>query len=137
MPNVFVDDRGFPDESEYYENLLHNVNGVPVLCKLKHPPPLFNEVAPAFFCAYNKSIHGERLQKDVNLLHLKPDVRDKVYAIVQKYWSVFNDKSILIPVKNYKCVIDTGDAQPIAVKKIIYGPKETPICGVPLLPWQK
>jgi hypothetical protein len=60
-------------------------------------------------------------------LHLEPHVRDKVYAIVQKYWSVFNDKGIFIPIKNYKCVIDTGDAQPITVKKINYGLKETPI----------
>jgi hypothetical protein len=34
---------------------------------------------------------------------------------------------MFIPVKNYKCAIDTRDAQPIAVKKIIYEPKETPI----------
>jgi hypothetical protein len=24
--NVFIDDRGFPDKTEYYENLLHNDN---------------------------------------------------------------------------------------------------------------
>ncbi len=122
MPNVFVDDRGFPDKSKYYENLLHNVEGGPILCKLKHPPPLFDEVDPTFFCAYDKSTHGEQLQRDLDLSHLEPHVHDKVYAIVQKYWSVFNDKGIFIPVKNYKCVIDTGDAQPIATKKIIYGP---------------
>ncbi len=28
---------------------------------------------------------------------------------------------------NYKCVIDTGNAPSIAVKKILYGPRETPI----------
>jgi hypothetical protein len=127
MPNVFVDDRGFPDESKYYENLLHNVEGGPILYKLKLPPPLFDEADPTFSCAYNKSTHSEQLQKDLNLLHLKPHVHDKVYTIVQKYWSVVNNKGIFISIKNYKCVIDTGDAQPIAVKKIIYGPKETPI----------
>jgi hypothetical protein len=61
------------------------------------------------------------------LLHLEPHLHDKVYATIQKYWSDFKDKGIFIPVKNYECVIDTGDAQPIAVKKIIYRPKETPI----------
>jgi len=29
--------------------------------------------------------------------------------------------------KNYECVIDTGDAKPITVTKILYGPKEIPI----------
>jgi hypothetical protein len=48
-------------------------------------------------------------------------------VLVKKYWSVFNEKGIFIPVKNYKCVINTGNAPPIAVKKILYGPKETPI----------
>ncbi len=127
MPNVFVDDRGFPDKCKYYKNLLHNVEGGPILCKLNHPPPLFDEMDPTFFCAYVESTHCEQLQRDLYVLHLEPHVRDKVYPIIQKYWSVFNDKNIFIPVKNYECVIDTGDAQPIAVKKIIYGPKETPI----------
>jgi hypothetical protein len=127
MPNVFVNDRGFPDESEYYENLLHNVDGGPILRKLKHPPPLFDEVDPAFFCAYDESTHGEHLQKDLDLSHLKPHVRNKVYTIVQKYWSIFNNQGVFIPIKNYEYVIDTGDTQPIAIKKIIYGPKETPI----------
>jgi hypothetical protein len=40
---------------------------------------------------------------------------------------VSNDKVVFVPVKNYKYVIDTGDTPWIAVKKILYGPKETPI----------
>jgi hypothetical protein len=32
-----------------------------------------------------------------------------------------------VPVRNYECVIDTGDAPPITVKNIRYGPKELPI----------
>jgi hypothetical protein len=59
--------------------------------------------------------------------HLDPDVGDRIYALVIKYWSVIDDKGVFIPVKNYECVIDTGDAPPIAVKKILYRPKETPI----------
>ena len=66
-------------------------------------------------------------EKDLNLSHLEPNVCNKVCAIVQKYWSIFNHKGIFIPVKNYECVIDTGEAQLIAIKKIIYRPKETPI----------
>jgi hypothetical protein len=61
MPNIFVNNREFPDKSKYYKNLLHNVDGGLILCKLKHPPPLFDEVDPTSFCAYNKSTHGEQL----------------------------------------------------------------------------
>ncbi len=58
---------------------------------------------------------------DLDLSHLYPNVRGKIYALVIKYWSVLNDKGVFIPVKNYECVIDTGDAPPIAIKKILYG----------------
>ncbi len=54
-------------------------------------------------------------------------MQDQIYALVKKYWSVFDNKVVFVPVKNYKSVIDTGDAPPITVKKILYGPKETPI----------
>ena len=30
-------------------------------------------------------------------------------------------------MKDYECVIDTGSARPISVKKINYGPPETPV----------
>jgi hypothetical protein len=50
-----------------------------------------------------------------------------VEELIKKYWPVFDKKVIFNTVKNYECVIDTGDAKPIAVKKILYGPKEIPI----------
>jgi hypothetical protein len=40
---------------------------------------------------------------------------------------VFDDRGTFIPVRNYQCVIDTGSARPIAVKKTHYGPRETVI----------
>jgi hypothetical protein len=39
----------------------------------------------------------------------------------------FDNRGVFLPVKNYKCVINTGNAPPIAVKKIQYGSKELPI----------
>ncbi len=96
--------------------------------KLKHPPPSLDEVDPKFFSAYDESKHGAQLKKDLNLSHLEPTVRNQIiYALVKKYWSVFDDKDVYVPVKNYECVIDTEDARLIAVKKILYGPREIPI----------
>ena len=40
---------------------------------------------------------------------------------------MFADKGLFVPVKDYKCIIDTGSACPISVKKINYGPHETPV----------
>ncbi len=124
---MIVDDRGFPDESKYYKNLLHIIDGGPILRKLKHPPPSLDEVDPEFFSACDESKHGAQLKKDLDLSHLEPAIRDRIYALVKKYWSVFDNKGVFVPVKKYKCVIDTGDATSIAIKKILYGPREIPI----------
>jgi hypothetical protein len=48
-------------------------------------------------------------------------------VLVKKNWPVFDKNGIFVPVKHYECVIDTGNSLPIAVKKILYGPMETPI----------
>jgi hypothetical protein len=90
------------------------------LQKLKHPPPPLDEVNPKFFSTYDESKHGEQLQRDLDLSKLDTQVQDKIYALVKKYWSVFNKKGVYVPVKNYECVIDTGDALPIAVKKTLW-----------------
>ncbi len=76
LHNVFVDDRGFPDKSEYYENLLHNIDGGPILRKLKHPPLPLDAVD---LSAYDESKHGAQLKKDLDLSHLEPAIRDRIY----------------------------------------------------------
>jgi hypothetical protein len=127
IKNIFIDDRGFPDQSDEFDVLLHNINGNPVLRKLKHPPPQIGSVDPMFLFAYDEALHGERLQRDLDLSHLEVTLQQMLYALVQKYWSVFDERGVFVPVCNYKCVINTGDAHPIAVKKIMYGPNELPI----------
>jgi hypothetical protein len=107
---LFVNAIGFPDESEYYNKLLHNIYGGPILRKLKHPSPSFDEVDSKFFCAYDESKHGAQLRKDLDFSHLEPEVRNSLNAIIKKYWSVFDEKGVFAPVKKYKCVIYTGDA---------------------------
>jgi hypothetical protein len=108
--------------------LLHNIEGGPILRKLKHLPPSLDEIAPKFISAQDESKHGEQLQQDLELSHLDPHIQEKIYMFVKKYWSVFDKKGdIFILVKNYECVINTGNDPPIAVKKILYGPEETAI----------
>jgi hypothetical protein len=62
ISNVFINDRGFPDNSDHYDNLLHNIKGGPILRKLKHPPPPLDEVNPKFYTAYDESKHSEQLK---------------------------------------------------------------------------
>ena len=126
-PNVFLDDRGFPDQSHDFDVILHNVEGGPILRKRKHAAPPLDDVDPRFLSHYDEKIHGEKLRTEIDLSHLDGTTRDLVYKLLQKYWSVFDDKGQFVPVKDYKCSIDTGSARPICVKNINYGPREVPI----------
>ncbi len=125
--NVFINNRGFPDQLDEFDILLHNIDGRPGLRKLKHLPLTLNATNPLFSFSNNKLIHGEHLCKDLDLSHLDATFQQMIYALIRKYWPVFNNHGVNVPVKNYKCIIDTGDMHPIAVKKIHYSPKEIPI----------
>ena len=126
--NVFADNRGYPDPTADHNILLpHNIDSGPVLWKLRHPPLPINEVNPSFDFPFNEAIHGAHLRQHLNLSHLNNALQARIYALVQKYWSVFDERGVWVPVKNYECVIDTGNPPPIAIKNIRYGPKELPI----------
>lgn len=125
--NVFVDDRGFPDESEYWDYLLHTIDGGTVLRKLKYPQPPLDEIDPSFNVQFDPAIHGPILDQKLDTSHLDNDTATKLKNLIIKYWAVFDESTAFVPVKNYECVIDTGTARPIAVKKINYGHLETPI----------
>ena len=70
IKNAFIDDRGFPDLSDEYNTLLHNVDGGPVLRKLKHSPPPLDVVDPSFNFQYEEAVHGDILRKCLDLSHL-------------------------------------------------------------------
>jgi len=61
IKNVFIDERGFLDQSDEFDVLLHNIDGGPVLRKLKHPPPQIGSVDPMFSFSYDEALHGKRL----------------------------------------------------------------------------
>jgi hypothetical protein len=125
--NVFFDDRGFPDESDDYDNLLHNINGGVILQKKKFPMPSIDSVDPEFNWEYSDKLHKEKLRNDLNLSHLSLEHAAALIAVIKEYWCVFDERGTFVPICNYECIIDTGNAAPIAIKKILYGPREIPI----------
>ncbi len=94
--------------------------------KLHHPAPaLDKDIDPAFYSPFIPVKHKEMMRKDLDLSHQDPDLHGQLYAIIRKFWSVFDEKGVFVPVKHYECVIDTGTARPISVRKILYGKHET------------
>jgi hypothetical protein len=124
---VFFDDRGLPDESDDYDNLLHNINGGVILQKKKFPTPSIDAVDPEFNWEYSDELHKEKLCNDLDLSHLSLEHAAALIAVIKEYWCVFDKHGTFVPIRNYECVIDTGNAAPIAIKKILYGPREIPI----------
>jgi hypothetical protein len=108
--------------------VLHDIDGGPILCKLKHAKPDLNAPPdPAYHLPFIPKKHKAQMHQDMDLLHLSPDLQEQVYRLIIEYWSVFDGKGVFVPVKNYECVINTGNAHPIAVKKILYGERKTVI----------
>ncbi len=118
MQNDFVDDHEFPNQSNKCSTLLYTIDGGPILRKLRHLPPPLDVVDPMFHFPFNKALYEEHLCTKLDLSYLDPLDQLKVTALE------FDDHEVWVPVWNYKCIIDTGDAHPIAVKKIRNGPKE-------------
>ena len=107
---------------------MHTIEGGPVFRKLLHEAPaLDGPVDPAFASVFNPDEHESLLREQLDLTHLPLDVQDQVYGLIREFWSVFDSKGITVPVKSYECVIDTGSARPIAIKKINYGDHESNI----------
>jgi hypothetical protein len=126
LNNVFLDDWGYPDQSDEYDHFLCNIDGGPILRKLWHPQPNLNTpVDPLYYFPFISAKHEAIMHKYMDLSYLDPTLQERIYNIICHYWSVFDQKGIFIPVKHYECVIDTGNAQPISVKKILYGEHET------------
>jgi hypothetical protein len=125
--NIFLDDRGYPDQSHEFDVILYNIKGSPILCQRKHQAPPNDGIELRFLSHYNKACHSAKLQQELDLLYLNSTVCDKVYHLLQKYWSVFDNKGQFIPVKDYTCLIYTGNAHSICIKKIKYGLRKIPI----------
>ena len=100
MQNVFLDDRGFPDQSDKYNHLLHSIDGVTVLRKLQHPMlDLNGPVDPSFDHPFILEEHKDILRKKVDLSHLDPDQQTKVYDLICEFWPVIHKWGIFVPVK--------------------------------------
>jgi hypothetical protein len=119
LQNVFLDDRGFPDQSDNYNHVLHGMDRGPILWELWHPQPdLDAPINPFYYSPFIAKKHEDLMRKDMDLSHLDPTLQEKIYTIICENWSVFDGKGVFVPVRNYECVIDTRSARPIPVKKI-------------------
>ena len=80
IKNVFADDRGYPDQINDHNILLHNIDSGPVLRKLRHPSPPIDKVDPLFDFLFNEALHGARLRQQLNLSDLDNALQARIYT---------------------------------------------------------
>ena len=107
--------------------MLPEVKAGRLICKQKHVTPPLTDIDPNFGVEYNEEIHGNMLCAGLDVLHLTPSQQTIITALIKKYWCVFSKEGVTIPVKNYECEINTGDAKPIACMNVTFGPRKLPI----------
>ena len=107
--------------------MLPLTSGTKALRKRLHPAPPLDTIDPDFNVAFDNIRHGPKLEKELNIDHLADPQQGRLRALIKEFWCVFNEKGVMIPVKDYECVIDTGNHAPIACKSVTYGILETPI----------
>jgi hypothetical protein len=59
--NIFYDDCGFPDETDDYNNCLHNIDGGVILQQKKSPVPQLDVLDPEFHYDFNETSVGQGL----------------------------------------------------------------------------
>jgi hypothetical protein len=91
---MFLDNRGFPDQFDDYNHVLHGMDGGPILWKLGHPQPnLDTPINPLYFSPFIADKHEALMHtKDMDLSHLEPTLQEKSYKIIRDYWSMFDKK---------------------------------------------
>ena len=121
------DDRGYPNPQDDWESMLPEVKAGRLIRKRRHDPPELRDVDPNFGEDYDEAKHGQLLKDELIISHLSEFQQNTLLAVIKKYWRVFCKGGVTIPVKDYECEIDTGNAAPIRCKNPTFGPHETPI----------
>ena len=130
-PNNYVSplfhDRGHPHPQDDWESMLPEVKAGRLIRKRRHPAPPLTDIDPNFGVEYDESVHGSMLREHLDVAHLTPPRQLELTNLIKKYWRVFCKEGVPLPVKDYECEIDTGNARPIACKNPTFGPREQPI----------
>ena len=91
--------------------------------EFKNPTP-----DPSFIYTFNEDKDTKQLEKSLKLgSHLSKQTRDRIKSFVIKYFDIFREEGLSIPVRAYEMVINTGDTPPIKVPLPHYGMHESPI----------
>ena len=108
---------------------LHESEVGKVIRKSTQQPLTDADCTPEFI---DKTFNADEHQKylDDNL-HIGEDVptniKQELIDLIKEFWCIFDEDNVMITIKGYQCVIDTGENKPTVARNIRYGIHETPI----------
>ena len=87
LQNVFLDNQGFPDQSNKYNHLLHSIDRGTVLRKFQHPmTDLEGPIDPRFDYPFIPEEHKDIMRKQADLSHIDPTQQEQVYSLIREFW---------------------------------------------------
>ncbi len=115
--NVFYDDCGFPNQSDEFDHLLHNIDGGVILRKKKHPQPPLGVNNPMFNYEFDDSLHSDKIKSKLSIDHLLPANAAAVVALIKRYWAVFEENGEPSPLFGIRNVSLTQEPPPLLLLK--------------------
>jgi hypothetical protein len=98
---------------------------------LRKPKDLIPPLIPSNLWRFSAETDSAELERIIRFDKNTPDIlKRRITEFVKEFWDVFYEDGVKSPIISYELVIDTGDHQPIAVKKPHYGLHEIPITSL-------
>ncbi len=89
-----------------------------ILRKKKHPQPPLDIDNPTFNYKFDEALHAAEIKSELSLDHLSPADAAEIVALIKQCWTMFDKRGTFTTIRLYECVINTGTAAPISIKKI-------------------
>ena len=114
--NLFRD-INLPDELDGFDFLFEKSKGK-VISQSKPSVIKANDISPEFQLIYNELLQDELKKRLKFHPNAHPEGRKCITELIKKYWCCFCKANVPIPIRNYKCHIDTRKARPTVAKNI-------------------
>jgi hypothetical protein len=117
-----------PDERDNFE-FLHQADVGRLIRKSTKPRLTNSDIDPRFIgIEFSEERDGLYLEKHfVCGADTPPKIKERLLALIKKYWCCFCEENVKLHIQGYECVIDTGDSKPTVARNSRYGIHETPI----------
>ena len=86
------------------------------------------DVDPNFAVPFDPVRDKDEIDSDLQFEANVPlHIRNRMTELIKEFWCIFRKAGVLVPIRKYKMVIDTGNNEPFKCRNPLYGTHETRI----------